>query len=384
MPAMTIRLRDSGWAAQTALLVVTALLIALLAHNAAANMEARGLASGFAFLKRPAGFDISQSLIPYTPDASYARVYLVGALNTLLVAVLGIAGASVLGLVVGVARVSQNFLVRLIGTAYVEVVRNIPLAIQLLVWFSLFSLAPPPRRAFSLGNLVYLSNRGLYLPKPLWTEEGAAAAAAVSAAALLGLAFALWAGRRRKDGRPGPVPDWGWVIFVMGAGLALSVSGNPSGVELPRFAGFDYAGGVVLSPALAALWVALTVYTAAFIGEIIRGGVVSVAAGQSEAARSLGLSPRETLRLVVLPQAFRAIVPPLASQYLNLVKNSSLAVIVGYPDLVAVFGGTTLNQTGQAIECLALVMAFYLAVSLFISLLMNLWNARTGIWARRR
>jgi general L-amino acid transport system permease protein len=354
-----------------------------LAHNAADNTAAAALATGYDFLSRPAGFDISQSLVAYGPEDPYARVFLVGALNTLLVAGLGIVSATALGLLVGVARVSRNWIARTSATVYVEIVRNVPLAIQILVWYSLMLIAPPPRQALAIGDLVALSNRGLYLPKPVFNGQGGVAIVGVLASIAIGVVLSRVLRKRRAETGLGAAPAWGWAVALGGIALALLATGNPQGFELPRFHGFDFAGGLVLSPALVALWAALAFYTAAFIGEVVRGGIAAVSAGQGEAARALGLNGGQTLRLVVLPQAFRVIVPPLASQYLNLVKNSSLAVIIGYPDLVATFGGTVLNQTGQSIECLSLVMAFYLAVSLSMSLFMNAWNARSAAWSVR-
>jgi general L-amino acid transport system permease protein len=374
----------AGWLGQAVLLGLVVALIAWLAGNASVNMADRGMTSGFGFLGRPAGFDIAQHLIPYSPNDSFARVYLVGALNTLLVSGLGIVTATVLGLLVGTARVSRNYLARAVATGYVEVVRNIPLPIQLLVWFSVMILAPPPHRALGIKGWVFLSNRGLYLPKPLWNGEGGLAALGLAVSVILGVGLSLWFGRKRAETGRGLAPAWGWAVTTGGAVLSLVLTGNPTGFDMPRFAGFDFTGGLNLSPSLVALWAGLSVYTAGFIGELVRGGLTAVASGQGEAARSLGLSEGQTLRLVVLPQALRVIVPPLASQYLNLTKNSSLAVIVGYQDLLALFGGTTLNQTGQSIETLALVMAFYLTVSLSISGLMNLWNARSAAWAAAR
>jgi general L-amino acid transport system permease protein len=283
-----------------------------LSGNAQANLQASGFRSGFDFLREPAGFEISQALVAYSPQSTHGRVFLVGALNTLVVAGLGIVLATALGLAVGLMRLSRNFLGRLLAGAYVEAARNTPLPIQLLIWFNLTLLAPPPREALQLGPGVFLTNRGLFFP-------------------------------------------WG---------------------DAPRLEGFGFVGGASLSPALTALLVALVVYTAAFIAEVVRGGVQAVPAGQSEAARALGLSEGARLRRVVLPQAFRVMIPPLASQYLNLTKNSSLAVVVGYPDLVSVFGATSLTRTGQAIESIALIMLFYAAVSLSISALANLWSRR--------
>jgi general L-amino acid transport system permease protein len=288
---------------QAALLLVLVGAALWLAGNAQANLQASGFRSGFEFLGEPAGFDIPQKLVAYSPQSTHGQVFLVGALNTLLVAALGIVLATVLGMAMGLLRLSRNFLGRLLATSYVEAARNTPLPIQLLIWFNLTLLAPPPRDALQLGPGVFLTNRGLFFP-------------------------------------------WG---------------------EAPRLEGFGFVGGASLSPALTALLAALIVYTAAFIAEVVRGGVQAVPAGQSEAARALGLGEGARLRLVVLPQALRVMIPPLASQYLNLVKNSSLAIVVGYPDLVSVFGATSLTRTGQAIESIALIMLFYAAVSLTIS-----------------
>lgn len=309
-------LRFGGWRAiawQAALLVLLVLLALWLAGNARANLEALGSRSGFAFLGRPAGFDIAQTLVSYSPDSTHARVFLVGALNTLLVAGLGVVLATGLGLLAGLLRLSRNFLARALTSVYVEAVRNTPLPIQLLIWFNLLLLAPPPADALQILPGVHLTNRGLFLP---------------------------WNG------------------------------------EVPRLEGFNFTGGAAISPALAALLAALVLYTGAFIAEVVRGGVEAVPSGQSDAARALGLGGGARLRLVVLPQALRVMLPPLGSQYLNLTKNSSLAIVVGYPDLVSVFGNTSLTRTGQAIESIALIMLFYLAVSLGLSLLINGWNAR--------
>ena len=368
---------------QAALVAVLAAVFGLFAWNAAVNMRERGLVSGFAFLGRPAGFDIAQTLIPYSPESSNGRVFLVGALNTLLVAALGIVGSTLVGLLAGLARLSRNLPVRWLSTVYVEVVRNIPLAIQILVWSALTWLAPPPRSALRFAGAV-LSNRGLHLPAPRWSgPAGLALLLALACIAAGGLLAARWRRLRREQGQGrGREPAWAWGGAIGLALVVLLAVGRPAGLDLPRLNGFEYEGGLELSPLLTALALALSVYTGAFIAEVVRGGVQSVPKGQLEAARSLGLPPGRTMRLVVLPQALRAITPPLANQYLNLTKNSSLAVIIGYPDLVSTFAGTALNQTGQAIETISMTMAFYVAVSLCISLFMNWWNSRAAVWAR--
>ena len=306
----------AGQAALLAVLVIGALW---LTANARANLAASGFQSGFEFLGEPAGFDIPQTLVPYSPQSSHGQVFLVGALNTLLVAGLGIVLATALGFAVGLLRMTRNLLARTLASAYVELVRNTPLPIQLLIWFNLLLQAPPPARALEPLPGVFVTNRGLFIP---------------------------WGG------------------------------------EVPSLEGFGFVGGAALSPALAALLAALVVYTAAFIAEVVRGGVQAVPTGQTEAALALGLSGGARLRLVVLPQALRVMIPPLASQCLNLTKNSSLAIVVGYPDLVSVFGNTSLTRTGQAIESIALIMLFYVAVSLAISLLLNAWNARLAAQGR--
>ena len=387
MNRAAIRARTGGLKGlvfQILLVVGLAALAIWLTGNADRNMDARGMASGYEFLDREAGFDVAQTLVPYEPTDTHARVFLVGALNTLLVAGLGIAAATVLGLVAGVLRVSRNFLGRTLATAYVEVARNTPLPVQILVWYNLALIAPPPRDAWGMDGVGFLTNRGLYIPKLEWNALGGWALGGAVAAVIAGVIVGSLFRRMRTERGKGPAPAWGWAVILGGIALALIATGNPTGFNAPVREGFGFRGGFAFMPALMALWAALSFYTGGFIAEVVRGGLQAVAPGQSEAARSLGLDDGAVMRLVILPQAMRVIVPPLASQYLNLTKNSSLAVIIGYPDLVAVFAGTSLNQTGQAIETLALVMAFYLAVSLSVSLFMNWWNSRSAVWAAAR
>lgn len=374
----------AGLVLQGALLVGVVALMAWLASNATTNIEARGLASGFDFLGREAGFGITQTLIDYEPTDTHARVFVVGALNTLLVAALSIGLATAFGLIAGVMRTSRNYLARLLATSYVEIARNTPLPIQILIWYALMLTAPPPREAIGMDGALWLSNRGLYVPQPLWNDQGWLALGLILAGVIAGVALGLWLGRQRIRHGHGASPRWGWAVAALGLVLGLVLTGNPTGFSVPRADGFGFVGGFALMPALVALWMALSFYTGGFIAEIVRGGINAVSPGQSEAARAVGLNDGQTTRLVVLPQALRVMVPPLASQYLNVAKNSSLAVIIGYPDLVAVFAGTSLNQTGQAIEILALVMLFYLTLSISISLFMNWWNSRTAVWAVQR
>lgn len=372
-PPITAR-RLASLAFQGLALAGVAALLALLARNGAANLRASGLASGFEFLHRAAGFDIAESAIAYSPRDSNGRVFLVGLVNTLKVTGLGAIFATLLGLGFGIALRARAPAPRALARGYVELFRNIPLPILLLVLYSLLALAPPPRAAIDLLGLGFVSNRGLYLPRVEWRwgEGMVLAGAGLALAALL----AIW--RFVPERRLALVLSFGWLGFC-GLGLVLAVAG----LEIPRPQGFGFVGGAVLSPPLLALVSALSLYTGGYVAEVVRGALAAVAPGQAEAAQALGLSPIQTLRLVTLPQALRVAAPPLASQYLNLAKNASLAIVVGYPDLVALFGGTVLNQTGQAIETLGLILAFYLALSLAISGLINLWAARQARWAVR-
>ncbi|MCC6890460.1 MAG: ABC transporter permease subunit [Hyphomicrobiales bacterium] len=348
------------------------------ALNAAANLAARNLTAGIGFLENAAGFSISQALIPYNEGDSYARVFLVGLLNTLLVSALGIVFATVLGFVVGIARLSPNWLIARLAGGYVELIRNLPLLFQILFWYlAVLGTLPGPRQSISLLGEIYLNNRGIIVPAPVLQEGAGAVLVAALAGLLATLALGIWA-RRRQD-RTGRRLSLLWPAIALVLGLPLVVlaaTGFPIWLEKPQLRGFNFVGGIRLLPELVALLLALSLYTAAFIAEVVRAGILAVPRGQSEAARALGLHRGLVLRLVIVPQALRVIVPPLTNQYLNLTKNSSLAVAIGYPDLFAVFAGTTLNQTGQAIEIIAMTMAVYLVISLLTSALMNWYNAR--------
>jgi general L-amino acid transport system permease protein len=367
-----------------------AILVALLwfgyefALNAKANLEAQGIASGFEFLDNTAGFGVNQSLIPYNETDTYGRVFLVGLVNTLLVAGLGIVLATILGFAVGIARLSPNWLVARLGGGYVELIRNLPLLFQILFWYlAVLGTLPLPRQSLSFPGGIFLNNRGIVVPAPVFGEGADYVLAAAVVGVVAAIVLTLWAKRRqRRTGQQFPIL---WTSAALIVGLPLIVfaaSGFPITFEPPVLRGFNFTGGVRVIPELAALLIALTTYTAAFIAEVVRGGILAVPRGQTEAALSLGLSRRRTLRLIVLPQALRVIVPPLTNQYLNLTKNSSLAVAIGYPDLFAVFAGTTLNQTGQAIEIIAITMAVYLLISLVTSVLMNWYNARVRLSER--
>ena len=354
------------------------------ALNAKANLDAQKIASGFGFLDNTAGFGINQSLIAYNESDTYARVFFVGLLNTLHVAAIGIVLATILGFFVGIARLSRNWLVARLAGGYVELIRNLPLLFQILFWYlAVLGTLPPPRQSISLFGEIFLNNRGIIVPAPVAGEGAGAVIAVLVLSVIATIALRLWAKRRQiRTGRQFPLLWTGLALVVAPPLVALVVMGFPIGFERPELRGFNFVGGVRLLPEFVALLLALTTYTAAFIAEVVRAGVLAVPRGQTEAALALGLRRGLTLRLIVVPQALRVIVPPLTNQYLNLTKNSSLAVAVGYPDLFAVFAGTTLHQTGQAIEIIAITMAVYLAISLFTSALMNWYNAHIRVAER--
>jgi general L-amino acid transport system permease protein len=367
---------------QLVLLVVIAALGWYAVSNLLFNLQSRSITIGFSYFTQEAGFDISESLIPYDPSKSYGMAFIVGLLNTLFVSCVAIVCASVIGLALGVARLSPNWLLRQVATVYIETVRNLPLLLQLLLWYGVITeLFPPADQALHWGA-SYLSQRGLVLPWPIAHAGWWAALAGLPCALLFGWLWVRRAGaRERNSGREQAIvvpllaglllfPLAGWLLF-----------GAPTEFSFPQPAGFDFEGGKTISPEFTALALGLSLYAAAFIAEIVRGGILAVDAGQSNAALALGMTRRQTLRLIVLPQAMRVIVPPLTSQYLNLTKNSSLAVAIGYPDLVSV-SNTTLNQTGQAIEAMGLMMLVYLTISLLISALMNWYNGRVKLAGR--
>ncbi|MCP4619236.1 MAG: ABC transporter permease subunit [Bradyrhizobium sp.] len=346
--------------------------------NARANLAAQRITSGFGFLENNAGFDVSQSLISYSGSDSYARVFLVGLLNTLVVAVVGIFFATIIGFAVALGRLSPNWLLSRIAGGYVELIRNLPPLFQILFWYkAVLSALPNPRQSYSIFDYAFLSNRGLVIPKAI--------AAAGLNPFLIALAIAVVAAfvlrryaRKELFDKGRKVTIWPYVVgLIIGLPLlAVLIFGEPFTLEFPVLRGFNFAGGSRLIPEFVALTLALSTYTAAFIAEIVRAGIMSVHKGQMEAGSSLGLSRGQTLRLIVVPQAMRVILPPLTNQYLNLTKNSSLAVAIGYPDLVSVFAGTALSQTGQAIEIISITMGVYLLISLVTSAIMSLYGWR--------
>jgi len=358
-------------------------LAAFLIHNTLDNLSQRAIATGFGFLDYPASFAINESPIPYSPADSYARAFTVGLLNTLKVTLIGIVFATLIGTVVGIARLSGNWLVARLGDCYVEIVRNVPPLLQLFFWYSAITEGlPGPRQALTPLPGVFICNRGVMVPVPIahwaWTAMAAALALAVVGVFVLH----RWSVRRQaRTGRRFPVVGASVALLIGLPLVAWLGAGAPSALDLPALRGFNFKGGATLTPEFTAITAGLVFYTAAFIAEIVRSGILGVSRGQTEAARALGLRERQVLHLVVLPQALRIIVPPLTGQYLNLTKNSSLAVAVGYPDLVSVLN-TTINQTGQAIEGVTMIMAVYLTISLLIAGGMNWYNRHVALVER--
>jgi general L-amino acid transport system permease protein len=368
----------SGFAFQLLFVAALAWIGYEIAVNVRANLEQQRITSGFGFLNNTAGFDVSQNLIPYSGSDTYTRVFLVGLINTLVVAVIGIFFATVIGFIVALGRLSPNWLLARISGGYVELIRNLPLLFQILFWYlAVLAALPNPRQSISLFGTFFLSNRGFVIPKPI----GNAGFEPFAIALLIGVVASLLLRRyaRRQLFESGRlITIWPYVLgLLIGLPLVTAlVFGAPVRFEIPELKGFNFSGGSRLIPEFVALTLALSLYTAAFIAEIVRAGILSVHRGQMEAGSSLGLSRGSTLRLIVVPQALRVILPPLTNQYLNLTKNSSLAVAIGYPDLVSVFAGTTLSQTGQAIEIIGITMGVYLLISLVTSALMSLYGWR--------
>lgn len=370
--------------AQVVAVLAVGLFVAWMVNNMLGAMEQRRLGFGFSFLNRQAGFDISETPIAYSPRDTYFTAFVVGLLNTLFVSFVGIILATILGIVVGVARLSPNWLVNKVAAGYVELIRNTPLLVQLfLLYFAVFLQLPSVANTLSIGDAAFLNQRGVFVPGPqtapgIWIWVGFLVAGIVLFLFTRGLARLI-----EEAGRPSyRLRTIGFVgMLLLWVGGWFLAGGEPLTFDLPAQERFNFRGGLRLSPEFSALLVGLVLYTAAFIGEVVRGGIQAIRRGQLEAARALGLSEGQTLRLVIFPQALRIIVPPLTSQYLNLAKNSSLAIAIGYPDLFKV-GQTMANQTGQPVPVLILVMGTYLAISLFTSLLMNLYNRRVQVAER--
>ena len=355
---------------------LVALGIYYIVTNTARNMLERGLASGFHFLGVESQFDIGMTLIEYSPTSTYFDSFIVGLLNTLLVAGIGILFATIIGFTVGIMRLSSNWLIAKIAEAYVEILRNIPLLLQIFFWyFAVLRALPKPKQSLELYDSFFLNNRGLFIPDTVFGEGSSIIFYLLWLTIIISIGIFIWAKRRQnRTGERFPAFYVSTALILGTFFISLAATGFPVSFEYPELKGFNFKGGIKLIPELVALTFALAMYTASFIAEVVRGGIMAVSKGQTEAAKSVGLKQNLILRLIIIPQALRVIVPPLTNQYLNLTKNSSLAAAIAYPDLVLVFAGTALMQTGQAIEIIGMVMGVYLFLSLFTSLIMNLFN----------
>ena len=353
--------------------------------NALTNMEARGIKSGFDFLFAASGFDILMTLVPYSATSTYAMTFVVGLLNTILVSIIGIILATIIGFIVGIAYFSHNWLVKRISIVYVETFRNIPLLLQVFFWyFAVLATLPSARQSLSLGEVIFLNVRGLYLPDLIGSAGSSVVYGSIAVAIAAVIVLKKWAKKRQDEtGEQFPVLVTSLGIFFGLPLITLFAMGVPFTWEFPELRGFNFSGGITVIPELMALVIALAVYTGAFIAEAVRAGVQSVPHGQTEAARSLGLRENRIMSLIIVPQAMRVIVPLLNSEYQSLVKNSTLATAIGYPDLFTVFVGTSLNQTGQAIEIVFMTMAVYFVINMTISFLMNRFNASVALVERK-
>ncbi len=356
---------------------------AFLMHNTLVNMRVRGIQSGFDFLTSTAGFDIGESPIPYESTDSYWKAFAVGVLNTLRVATIGIVATTLLGTLAGIGRFSRNALVRGLSYGYVELFRNVPVLLQLLTWYVLFTqVLPSVNEAIQLAPGVYISKGGVSFPWPRWALGHATAVAGALAGLVAAWGYRRWARIQfERTGKPRPVVLPGAGLLIGGAFAGWLVGGAPAALDVPVKADFIIEGGAALTPEFLSVLIGLVIYTGTFVAEVVRAGIEAVPRGQVEAAAALGLSRWQQLRLIVLPQALRVIIPPLTNQYLNLTKNSSLAVAIGYPDIVSI-GNTAINQTGRAVECIAVIMTVYLALSLATSALMAWYNRRAAIRER--
>lgn len=352
-------------------------------HNTSANLTKLGKNVDFGFLRNTAGFDIIQRPIEYSRESTYLLAVIVGFLNTLIVAALGIIFATILGFIIGIMRLSSNWLIAKLATGYVEIIRNIPLLLQILFWYTaVLKPLPGPKESLDFLGFAFLSNRGLIVPKPIWSDGAGFVGIAFIIGCIGAIAISRWARQRQeRTGEQFPTFLAGLGVIIGLPLIAFLAAGAPVTFEYPVFKGFNFVGGTTILPELIALLLSLSIYTASFIAEIVRAGILAVSHGQTEAANALGLRAQPTLRLVVIPQALRVIIPPLTSQYLNLTKNSSLAVAIAYPDLVAM-GGVVMNQSGRAVEIVLIWMVVYLAVSLLTSGFMNWYNARVRLVER--
>jgi general L-amino acid transport system permease protein len=368
---------------QVLTVVVIVVAVMWIAHNVSSNLARSNTASGYGFLNGRSGFDVGQSLIAYSSDSTYGRAIVVGLLNTLLIAVTGIITATAVGFIIGIGRLSKNWLIAKLCTVYVEIFRNIPPLLVIFFWYSgVLAVLPQPRDAIQGPLSTFLSNRGLTFPYPIWGEGASVIPIAFVVAIVGAIGFAFW--QKKRQMATGKQLPTGWISAAIIIGLpliAFFAVGAPLTFDYPVEGRFNLSGGGTIRPEFVALYLALSLYTAAFIAEIIRAGIKGVGKGQTEAAAALGLQPTKTTQLVVVPQAFRIIIPPLTSQYLNLTKNSSLGVAIGFPELFST-GSTSLNQTGQAIEMISIMLSIYLTISILTSLFMNWFNAKMALVER--
>lgn len=373
-----------GYLYQIAITLLVALGGYWLVTNAIINLRAQGKTFGFDFLWNTAGFDIAFKLIPYSRESTYFDVFKVGLLNTLLVAVIGIVASTVLGFILGIARLSKNWLVANIAAVYVEVTRNIPPLLQLFIWyFAVLKVMPPVKQSYNFGDLFFLNGRGFYGPSPVFDDRFVWALAAFVLSVVAAFVMRRWAKLRlEQTGQRFPVAITAVGLIVGITVIGYFLSGTQVTWNVPALTGFNFKGGFAAPPELTALVIGLSVYHATFIGENVRAGIQAVSHGQTEAAQSLGIQDNDRLRLVIIPQAMRVIIPPTTSEYLSLTKNSSLGAAIAYPELVSIFSGTALNQAGRAIEIVGMTMAVYLTFSLLTSFLMNIYNARVALVER--
>jgi general L-amino acid transport system permease protein len=375
--------RKRGFIWQVVVVAILCVAVWYIIQNMIDNLRTLGVTLGFDFLDAPAGFAISFSLIPVDLNSTIGRLIVAGMLNTLLASAICIVLATILGLIVGICRLSRNYLISRLATAYVEALRNVPLLVQLLLWYvAILQLFPNVRQAISVFGLMFMSNRGVNIPKPVPQEDFGLVGIALLVGIVVAIVIRQWARRRQvATGQQFPSVRVGLALVI---GLPLLVSlvlGNPVTWEVPELKGFNFQGGMVLLPELTALIIGISAYTASFIAEIVRGGILAISHGQTEAAYALGLRSGTTLRLVIIPQSLRIIVPPMTSQYLNVVKNTTLVSAIAYPDLYSIIG-TSLNQTGRPVENIAIMMAFFLTISILISLFMNWYNRRIALVER--
>jgi len=373
--------RFRSWLVQALVIVLLVMLAGYGIYNVGINLNKAGITTGFGFLGEPSGFDISQTLVEYSSSSTYARALLVGLLNTLLVSFLGILFSTILGFFLGVIRLSPNWLMSRMATGFTEIIRNIPLLLQVLFWYlAILAPLPGPRQAAHIGDYIFLCNRGLQIPRFHFEPGFGYAVLSFVAGIAVTVALRRWNKKRQlATGKRFPAVVTGLCILAIASLAALVITDFPVRLEVPELKGFNFRGGMTVLPELIALLLALTLYAATFIGEFVRSGILAVDKGQKEAAQALGYRSFLAYRLIIIPQAMRVVTPPLINQYLTIIKNSSLAVVIGYPELIHVFAGTALNQSGQAVEIISITMAIYLVISLAISLLMNWYNKKYAL-----